>query len=56
MHVSARTVADAAKVRAKGVPELVKRVEQGEVAVSVSASVSLSAWFTPHCSAVGRFR
>ena len=40
LHVSARTVAAAAKVRAEGAPELVHAVEQGRVAVSQAAKIA----------------
>ena len=37
LHVSTRSVADAAKVRSTGNPRLVDRVEAGKIAVSVAA-------------------
>lgn len=40
MNVSERSVADAAKVKSSGVPELVKAVEQGEATVHSAATVA----------------
>jgi hypothetical protein len=40
VNVSERSVANGAKVQAEGTPELVKAVEQGEVAVSTAAAVT----------------
>jgi hypothetical protein len=40
LNVSERSAANAAKVQAEGTPELVRAVEQGEVAVSTAAVVT----------------
>ena len=40
LHVSPRSVCSAAAVRDHGTPELVQRVERGEVAVSIAAKVA----------------
>lgn len=40
LHVSTRSIADAKKVQDKGTPELIARVESGEVAVSLAAKLA----------------
>jgi hypothetical protein len=42
LHISARTVASAAKVRNAGSPTLVEAVEQGRIAVSAAAKIAQS--------------
>ncbi len=45
MHVSGRTVDDAAKVIAKAVPEIIEKVRSGEMSVSAGGSLRR---FDPH--------